>query len=561
MEVSATDRATSPAQPETAAESEPGKRRWLADAATGSGRRFPAAVGLGSFLVVTVVLLVRNGYLFSTKIYENQDFAANSIAVLQAKHFQLLTGNYSKEGFFHPGPAFLYVMAAGESLFHDALHLVPTPWNGQLIAILLLNSALIGATLAVIARHARSARVVLVCLLLALAFVAVHPLTVNSEWFPYLYFAPVLLMLVSAASVGTGETFALPTLAISAWLCVHGQAEFLLFAPATVVVALVGLCTAHRTDIRGMIRSTRRHWIGALVISALFALPIFLYTVTNWPGEFGAYLRYRTTAANSHLIHHSLATSFGFVLRFWWPGTPTDAADRGGRYVALGIVVVALLLALRCPVPGLRRFLLWMLAMAGVMSVLFLLYAQTSVENTDISQQSYLGYFYWAAPLVVALAAGAGAAAYLPRWRATVIALAAAVTAVAVVAAIVPQRQDNPNDPPAKYYGVPQLPQLVHTLATAAHGRPVEVTIRSSAWWDAVGVVAYADRTGVRSCVGGFRERRWQYLFRPQSICTPGEAQAGFQVTFWPPGTQVPAGQVVVARLREALITRPSAAR
>jgi hypothetical protein len=558
VEVSATDRATSPAQPDSAAQGTAGG--WLARATTGTGRRFPAAVGIATFLVFAVVLVVRNAYLFSTKIYENQDFAANTIAVLQAKHFQLLTGNYSKEGFFHPGPAFLYVMAAGESLFHDALHLVPTPWNGQLLAILLLNSALIGATLAVIARHAGSARVVLTCLALALAFVCVHPLTVNSAWFPYLYFAPALLMLVSAASVATGQTSALPLLAFSAWLCVHGQAEFLFFAPVTVAVALAGLVRTHRQDIRGVIRSSRWQWISAGVVSVLFALPIFLYTVEHWPGEFVRYLSYRSTAANRHLIHHSLATSVGFVLRFWWPGTPTGSADRGGGYVLLALVVVALVLALRCPVPSLRRFSLWLLAMAGVMTVLFLFYAQTSVEDIDISQQSYLGYFYWAVPLVVVFAAGAGVASRLPGWRTALIALTAVATAVAVLAAIVPQRQDNPNDPPAKYYGVPQLPQLVRTLATAADGRPIEITILSGAWFDAVGAVAYADRTGVRSCVGGFRELRWQYLFRPQSICTSTEARASFHVWFSAPGTQVAPGQVVVARLGEALVTRLSGA-
>lgn len=123
----------------------------------------------------------------------------------QAKHFQLLTGNYSKELFFHPGPAFLYIMAFGEAVFHEALHLVPTPWNGQLIAILLLTSAVIGATLAVIARHANSVRVVLICVAVALAFISVHPLTVNSAWFPCIYFAPALFMLVSTASVPSGR--------------------------------------------------------------------------------------------------------------------------------------------------------------------------------------------------------------------------------------------------------------------------------------------------------------------------------------------------------------------
>ncbi len=518
-------------------------------------------MGIGTFLVFAVVLLARNAYLFTTKIYENQDFAANTIAVLQAKHFQLLTGNYSKEGFFHPGPAFLYIMAAGESVFHDTLHLVPTPWNGQLLAILLLNSALIGVTFAVIARHAGSVRVVLICLAVTLAFVSLHPLTVNSAWFPYMYFAPTLLMLVSAASVGTGQTFSLPVLAFSAWLCIHGQAEFLLFAPATVAVALVGLFVAHWQDPYGMIRNARRHWIRAIVVSALFSLPIVLYTAEHWPGELGLYLKYRSKAQNGHLISHYPTVSVDFLLRFWWLGTPTDAADRGGRYVLLALAVVAIVLALRCPVPALRRFSLWLLTMAGVLSVLFLYYAQTSIENTDISQQSYLGYFYWAAPLVGALVIGANAVVLLPGGRTVAIALAPVVAAAAVVASVVPQRQDNPDDPPAKYYGVPQLPQLVRTLDSEAHGRPIEITILSSAWNDAVGVVAYADRTGLRTCVGGYDEQRWVYLFRPQSICTVGEVRAAFRVWFSPRNAPVASGQVEVARLREALVTRlaPSA--
>jgi hypothetical protein len=554
VDVSATGRAVNPVPPQTAAMAEPTGRRRLAGLTTATRRRLPAAVGLGTFLVFSVVLLVRNAYLFTTKIYENQDFAANSIAVLQAKHFQLLTGNYSKENFFHPGPAFLYIMAAGESLFHDALHLVPTPWNGQLLAILLLNSALIGATLAVVARHAGSVRVALACLAVALAFVTVHPLTVNSAWFPYMYFAPALLMLVSAASVATGQTFALPLLAFAAWLCINGQAEFLLFAPATVVVALAGLFLAHRQDPYAMIRSGGRHWIGAVVVSALFALPIVFFTAEHPPGEFGRYLAYRTQARAQHLIDHSLTTSLGYLVRYWWPGTPTDTADRGGRYVVLGVGVVALVLALRCPVPSLRRFFVWLLVMAGVLSVLFLGYAQTSVENSDISQQAYLGYFYWAAPLLVALVVAAAAVMHVRRRRHVAIGLTAAVTAAAVVATVVPQRQDNPSDPPAKYYGVPQLPQLERSLARAAHGRPIEIRIRSSSWIDAVGVVDYADRTRLRTCV--VYALNWYYLFRPQSICTRAELRTGLQVWFLPRNARVPRGQLEVARLPQTLVTR-----
>jgi hypothetical protein len=559
VEVGPADQVATPQQPgRTVTTTRLSGQRWLnllAGPEPGAARRFPAAVGVGSFLVLAAVLLARNAYLFTTKIYENADFAANTIAVLQAKHFHLLTGDYSKDNFYHPGPAFLYVMAGGESLFHDALHVVPTPWNGQLLAILLLNALLIAAAVALLAAHAGARRVALACLLVVLVFVAVHPLTVNSGWLSYVYFAPTLLLLVSGASVATGRTAGLPLLALSAWLCIHGQAEFLLFAPATVLLALAGLVAAHRLDLRGMFRGAAWPWAGAGVVSALFALPIALYTGRHWPGEFGLYLKYRQNVSAHHLIHHSLSFSVGYTLRYWWPGSPTASAAIAGRYVAVALAIVALLLALRCPVSSLRRFLLWSLAMAGLMTVLFVYYAQTAIGDNEI-KQTYVGYFYWAVPLLVLIVAAAGAAVHLPQRRAAAVALAVMAAAAAVVATVVPQHQDNKNDPQAKYLGVPQLPQLVHTFAAAADGRPIVLRINDGAWFDAVGVVAYADRTGVRSCVVG--SKKWGVLFRSQSICTQSEIRTGISFWFSPSGQPVVRGQVAVARLSQALVTRLS---
>src|SRR5271167_462612 len=72
------------------------------------------------FALVLAVLLVRNAFLFGTPEYEDADMAANSILIEQARRFTLLVGHYSRYHFNHPGPAFLYVQAWGESLFYDA---------------------------------------------------------------------------------------------------------------------------------------------------------------------------------------------------------------------------------------------------------------------------------------------------------------------------------------------------------------------------------------------------------------------------------------------------------
>jgi hypothetical protein len=235
-----------------------------------------------------------------------------------------------------------------------------------------------------------------------------------------------------------------------------------------------------------------------------------------------------------------------YVLRFWWPGTPNSAAHRGGLWVAAVLVIIAVALAVTCPRPGLRRFLLWSLAMAALTSVLLIYYARTSVPALDIRTKAYLGYFYWAAPLVVAMVAAAGAVAYLDRRRSAWLALAAVVAGAAVIATVVPQYPDNPGDPPAKYFGVPQLPHVVSVLAAAAGGRTIVVRIAQGDWMHAVGVVAYADRVGVRSCVTG---ARYVVLFRAQSVCTRRELRTG--VTFWFSSTpkRMPSGASVVASL------------
>ena len=119
--------------------------------ATAIAWAFPFALVLG-------VLLVRNAFLFSTPEYEDADMGANSILIEQARRFSLLVGNYSREHFNHPGPAFLYVQAWGESLFYDALHVVPTPWNGQLIGLYLLNALFAASVVAVGYGWTRSVR-------------------------------------------------------------------------------------------------------------------------------------------------------------------------------------------------------------------------------------------------------------------------------------------------------------------------------------------------------------------------------------------------------------------
>jgi hypothetical protein len=488
----------------------PGAMRWLA-----------------CFTAISTVLLVRNAYLFTAKVYEDSDFAANTIAVLQAKHFQLLTGNYSRLGFYHPGPAFLYVEAWGEWLFHDVTHLVPTPWNGQLLAILLLNAALLATAVSAFARDGGTV-VATACLGTVLAFTVLHPLTVNSSWFPYVYFAPTLLLLVSAAAVAAGRTASVPLLCFAAGLCIHGHAEFLFFAPIMVLAALAGLFAPHWRNPQLLFRASRRHWLAALAITLVMALPIAVNTIVNWPGQLPKYFDYGVQANGN--LHHTAGIAVGYTLRFWWPGGP----ERGGHppeemVAAIGGFLVALLvlwLVMSCRHLGQRRFLLWALAMVALITVLFTYYAWRAIDGISVA---YEGYFYWAAPLLLLLVGSAALAPQiqLAARRLVVPLLTAGLAVAAVAASVVPLRAEP--DGPGQYFGDPGIPHDVAVMAALSRGRPVVLDVSQVGWGDAIGVIAYADRISLRACVS---EPSWTIQFRAQSICTPAELRDGTTFAF-----------------------------
>lgn len=495
------------------------------------------------FMAIGTVLVVRNGYLFTTKIYEDSDFAANTIAVLQAKHFHLLTGNYSRVGFYHPGPFFLYIEAWGEWLFRDVTHLLPTPWNGQLLAILLLNAGLLAAVISILARQGGRA-VAVGCLATVLGFSVLHPLTINSNWMPYVYFAPALLLLVSAAAVAAGQTTSVPLLFLSAGLCVHGQAEFLFFAPIVVLTALAGLFAPHWRHPRAVLQTSPRHWFGGLAITLALALPIVLNTILNWPGEWPKYIDYGARA--SRTLHHTVATAVGYMLRFWWPGGPLRGAHRleqvTAAAVGLALIVLAFWLVRGCQRPGERRFMLWSLAVAIEVTVLFLYYAWHGIDEIT---SPYEGYFYWSAPLLVLLVMVVGAIERIQfAGESFVIPVLTVMTVVAAIAASkVPLRPDA--DGPGQYFGDPGMPHDVAVLRAASQGHEIVVEAGHVGWGDPVGVIAYADRIGLRACVQG---KKWRILFRAQSVCTPAELRDGRAFVFRDPKHPIPGRRLLVMR-------------
>jgi hypothetical protein len=470
-----------------------------------------------SFAALLSLLLVRNPGVYTLHVAERGDSAANSILIEQAKHFHLLIGNYSRIGAAHPGPALLYVQAFGEWLGHDVLGVLPSPYSGQWLAIMVLNAALVAATLTVLWEWIRSWRALLASAAVALAFVAAHDHLLSSTWMPFVYFAPFLLFLTTAASVAAGRTTHLWLVVLSGGLLVHGHAEFLLLFVPAIGAAVLAACWHGRWRWRPPAPPSRRHWLAATAVAAVFLLPMVLNLVLHWPGEFGRYLHYGTSRPGGH----GLGAELRYMLWFWCPQPLAAAA------LAVALVACATLLARRQHDGELRRFLTAGVAVAGWATALFAGYV---VRGVDDLGEVYIGFFFWAVPLLLLMLIVAGASTLVEAARAPLApraataATAAALTAAVVFAAVSPAIRNDPEQ-------LREGPAVISALARYGAGRPAVVSLDHAAWPVLTALLVDAERAGQRMCVA---DSSWRFMVTSQFICSREEAADGFAVHLAP---------------------------
>ena len=234
---------------------------------TAPGRR-PWWIWAVPFAVLFALLCVRNRFLFTTRLYEQGDGGANSILIEQAKHFTLLVGNYSRERFHHPGPAYMYVQAIGEYLFQNALHLVPTAWNAHMLSVFAMDCAFVALAVGIAYGWTRSLRGAAACLAVFVGFVIAYPWILNSDWMPHMYVLAYMVFIMAAGSVAAGRAQDAWIFALTGWFLIHGHACFLLFVPAVTAVvarrrAVAAPAHARVVGAARFFREQRRNWVPA----------------------------------------------------------------------------------------------------------------------------------------------------------------------------------------------------------------------------------------------------------------------------------------------------------
>lgn len=292
--------------------------------------------------IFIAVLLVINHRLFSVPIREYTDFAANALQIERAKHFHELLGNYSRWNFHHPGPAIFYILAFGEALLRDLLHIVPAEMNSQILTMIVVNTAFLFGTIAFLARRSASTLFVPVALALSIFFIyvlnrSIPGSAVMSIWMPHVLLFPFLFFVTSCAVVAAGEVSQLPWLAFSGLLLLHAHAAQPLFVGTLSVLVAI---TLWFNNIRMMgLRRFTRAYRTPLIISAalciLFAFPIVLEALVHKPSNIHALSVYTS-------LYPGLQQSLGMSLKYeasflaFVPDPEVVLQSKSAHLIALG---------------------------------------------------------------------------------------------------------------------------------------------------------------------------------------------------------------------------------
>jgi hypothetical protein len=468
-------------------------------------------------VLLYTVLVWQNASLFRTSMNEQGDSAANSLLVRQAMRLTLLVGHYSREGFFNPGPAYLYVKAFGEWLGYDVLHLVPTPWNGQFLAVFALNSVMAGIAVAIVYGWTRRLVTAAAAFAIVCGLVANFPLSAVSGWPPQQFVLTYLVFLLAAASVAARRTEDLWVLALAGCMLIHGYAQFLFFVPVTVVFAAVIALWPDRRDLARAVGdflvARKRAWVPALAVSIVFAFPVALNVILHGPGQFHRYLAYSHSAKAGG---HSLVQVMDFVKWYWWPHSATSQYS----VIAVAVAAAGFVLTRRHAGDVLRREFTALLVLAVMTTLAFGWFVANGV---DILSYYYIGYFYWSVPFTMILIVVIGLAQALPRRPgSSVVALAGAAAVLAATAFGVQICADVHDDNPT-------IPGAVSAMAADSHGRMNVLTQRGSAWVISTGIILQAQRTGVPVCITN-PTGTYSVLLK-WYVCTPADLADGVRYT------------------------------
>jgi hypothetical protein len=263
-----------------------------------------SAAAVCIILIASIYIVPSVSFFFYGNQIEFGDFADNALRITNAKHFAEIYGNHSRWGFYHPGPAFWYLYAAGEYLFHDWLG-VSSPHAAHV-----LIGVVFQVTCAVITVLYFAKRTLLIVVPVAIALLFVHWNSMlgapNSIWPPHVLFGPFLLLIAFCSGVASGDVKLLPIVIFASGMLAHGHVAQPLFVVPLCCFALISV-------FRGGEYKNAHLAISALILLT-FALPMTVDALRGSHSNIAAIFQHITRHAGER---HTLPQGIGYFLSFF----------------------------------------------------------------------------------------------------------------------------------------------------------------------------------------------------------------------------------------------------
>jgi hypothetical protein len=265
-------------------------------------------------------LWMNASFYFVNPALQIMDFASNDMLVVEAKKLSLLHGHYSRAGFYHPGPFYLYWLAGWEALLHDHFALFTSPASVQHFAATLLMALAFGAFTVLTTKLSRNMLTGFAAT--AVLFVLVYFCdgnVITAPWTPHMLVASSIFTVTACAGLLLQGWGWLPLLCLGALQLLHGHASFVGLLPVLTLPTLLLACRRHGWP--GM-RSPAL-WLAASITGVMLA-PLAAISLFNFPEPWLSYLR--QAGNGQHLDLKSAAVLLGGFLPPVLAGIPLALA-------------------------------------------------------------------------------------------------------------------------------------------------------------------------------------------------------------------------------------------
>jgi hypothetical protein len=276
-------------------------RGWVARAAIG--------VVLLPFVISAIALVVDVG----TNYFPGSDTALTELQTSDIGRHPVLVGLYSRDGWYHPGPALFYALVL-------PYRLAGSNSIGLSLGALLINGVAI-AGIAIVARRRGGIPLMLLTLMGCTVLVrALGPDFVRDPWNPYIPVLPFGLLVFLTWEMTCGEAWALPVGVGVASFCVQTHVGF---APIAIPLLVWGgiwlVLTRRRGEHEDQPRQSRdlvRAALVADVVLVVMWLPAVIQQLFDSPGNLTDVVKYFT---ESNGPTHSLGEGYRVVAgQFGW---------------------------------------------------------------------------------------------------------------------------------------------------------------------------------------------------------------------------------------------------